>query len=98
MYLHPMGPRKGLGVAPRNTSNETQPHLTPALLTCVSGVDWGEGWSTEVVACEGRGAGFWGSSETVDSVALGRGVMEIEKGAPSATQNQGRNQERNQYE
>ena len=42
------------------------------------------------MACEGRGTGFWGSSETVDLVALGRGVMEIGKGAPSATRNQKR--------
>ena len=98
LYLPPMGPRKGLGVAPRNTSNETHPHLTPALLTCVSGGDWGERWSTEVVACEGRGTGFWGSSETVDSVALGHGVMEIQKGAPLATRNQGRHQVRKKPE
>ena len=43
------------------------------------------------MACEGRGKGFGRSSETVDSVALGRGVMEIQKGAPSATRNQKRN-------
>ena len=98
MYLPPMGPRKGLGVAPRDTSNEAQPHLTPALPICVSGVDWGDGLTTEVVACEGRDPGFLVSSEIVDLVAPGRGVMQIQKGAPSATQNQSRNQERNQYE
>ena len=98
MYLPPMGPRKGLGVAPRDTSNGTQAHMNPALSACVSGGDWVDGWSTEVVACEGRGAEFWGSSETVDLVALGRGVIEIQNGAPFATQNQVRKQERNQYE
>ena len=33
LYLTPMAPRKGLGVAPRDPLNETRPHLTPALPT-----------------------------------------------------------------
>ena len=48
-------------------------------------------WSTAIVACEGGETDFWYPLKTSDLVASGRGVMEIQKGALSATRNQKRN-------
>ena len=65
---------------------ETFVHLTQALSQCVLGGERGA-----VLACEGGETDFWYPLKTSDLVASGRGVMEIQKGAPSATRNQKRN-------
>ena len=78
-------------MAPPSPLEQTVVNLTQALSQCVLGGEWAGGWSTAIVACEGGETDFWYPLKTSELVASGRGVMEIQKGEPSATRNQKRN-------